>query len=74
MARLSGWAASTRGWLATVDRRGHVAQPQALRIEETAEGATQALLIDDTTGTRLTLRFRVAAAPGALDGLAPAER
>jgi hypothetical protein len=52
----------------------HVDDPQAVRVEETAEGATQVLQIDDATGRRLTLRFRVAAAPGALDGLAPAER
>jgi hypothetical protein len=48
--------------------------PQALRVEETAEGATQAVQIDDASGRRLTLRFRVAVAPGALDGLAPQER
>jgi hypothetical protein len=29
--------------------------------------------IDDATGRRLTLRFRIAVAPGALDGLAPGE-
>jgi hypothetical protein len=51
-----------------------VNQPRAVRVEETAEGATQALQIDDATGHRLTLRFRVAVAPGALDGLAPEER
>jgi hypothetical protein len=52
----------------------HVDAPRALRVEETAEGATQALQIDDASGSRLTLRFRVAVAPGALDGLAPQER
>jgi hypothetical protein len=52
----------------------HVDEPQAVRVEETAEGATEALQIDDATGGRLTLRFRVAVAPGALDGIAPAER
>jgi hypothetical protein len=52
----------------------HVDAPQAVRIEETAEGATEALQVDDATGGRLTLRFRVALAPGALDGIAPAER
>lgn len=51
-----------------------VDEPQAVRVEETVEGATQALQIDDATGGRLTLRFRVAVAPGALDGIAPAER
>jgi hypothetical protein len=45
-----------------------------VRVEETADGAKQALQIDDATGRRLTLRFRVAVAPGALDGLAPTER
>ncbi|MGH8519643.1 MAG: DUF5335 family protein [Panacagrimonas sp.] len=49
-------------------------EPQALRVEETADGGTQALQIDDAAGRRLTLRFRVALAPGALDGLAPGER
>lgn len=52
----------------------HVDEPQSVRVEETAEGATQALQIDDATGRRVTLRFRVAVAPGALDGIAPAER
>jgi hypothetical protein len=52
----------------------HVDEPQAVRVEETADGGTQALQIDDATGRRLTLRFRVAVAPGALDGLAPGER
>ena len=50
-----------------------VDEPHAVRVEETAEGATQAVHIDDATGRRLTLRFRVAVAPGALDGLAAAE-
>ena len=52
----------------------HVDEPQAIRVEETAEGATRALQIDDANGPRVTLRFRVAVAPGALDGLAPGER
>lgn len=51
-----------------------VTSPRAVRIEKTAEGATSALEIDDSSGRRLTLRFRVAVAPGALDGIAPAER
>lgn len=51
-----------------------VSGPRAVRIEKTAEGATSALEIDDSSGRRLTLRFRVAVAPGAMDGLAPAER
>jgi hypothetical protein len=52
----------------------HVDDPQAVRVEETEVGATQALEIEDATGRRLTLRFRVAVAPGALDGLAPGEQ
>jgi hypothetical protein len=55
------------------DRTVHVERPQTVRVEETVEGATQALHIDDAAGERLTLRFRVAVAPGALDGVAPAE-
>ena len=51
-----------------------VAEPQAVRVEETAQGTAQALQIDDASGRRVTLRFRVAVAPGALDGLAPGER
>ena len=47
--------------------------PRAVRVEQTKEGAPQALHIDDPAGG-LTLRFRVAIAPGALDGLAPGER
>lgn len=52
----------------------HVNEPQAVRVEETSEGVTQALQIDDATGHRVTLRFRVAPPPGVLDGIAPAER
>jgi hypothetical protein len=52
----------------------HVEEPRALRVEETAEGAPEALQIDDATGRRLTRRFRVAVPPGVLDGLAPGER
>jgi hypothetical protein len=52
----------------------HVDEPQGVRVEETAEGGTQALQIDDASGRRVTLRFRIAVAPGALDGLARAER
>jgi hypothetical protein len=51
-----------------------VDEPQAVRVEETPGGAAKALQIDDATGRRLTLRFRIAEPPGALDGLAPAER
>jgi hypothetical protein len=52
----------------------HVDEPQAVRVEETPAGAAEALQIDDAAGRRLTLRFRIAVAPGALDGIAPAER
>ena len=51
-----------------------VSGPRTVRVERTTEGATSAFQIDDSTGRRLTLRFRVAVAPGALDGIAPAER
>lgn len=51
-----------------------VAEPRAVRVEETVEGSAQALEVDDARGGRLTLRFRVAVAPGALDGMAPGER
>lgn len=51
-----------------------VEQPKALHVEETDRGAVQALEVDDAAGLRLTLRFRVAEPPGALDGLAPTER
>jgi hypothetical protein len=52
----------------------HVDEPRAVRVESTPEGAASAVQIDDAAGRRLTLRFRVAVAPGALDGLAPGER
>jgi hypothetical protein len=55
------------------NRAIHIDAPRAVRVEEAAGGA-QALQIDDAAGRRLTLRFRVAIAPGALDGLAPGER
>jgi hypothetical protein len=51
----------------------HVDEPQGVRVECTEEGATSAVQIDDATGRRTTLRFRVAAPPGALDGMAPSE-
>jgi hypothetical protein len=66
--------AAERGIDIRIGRKAiHVDEPQAVRVEETSEGATQSLQIDDATGRRLTLRFRVAVAPGALDGLAPGE-
>jgi hypothetical protein len=51
-----------------------VDEPRSVLIEETAEGAIQALHIEDAMRHRVSLRFRIAMAPGALDGLAPAER
>jgi hypothetical protein len=49
----------------------HVNEPRAVRVEETSEGVTQALQIDDATGRRVTLRFRVAQPPSSLDGITP---
>jgi hypothetical protein len=49
-----------------------LAEPRAVQVEET-DGAPQAVEIDDASGRHLSLRFRVAAASGALDGVAPAE-
>jgi hypothetical protein len=46
-----------------------VEAPKALRVDETGS-----LEIEDWSGERVRLRFRVAAPPGLLDGLAPAER
>ena len=51
-----------------------VEAPKALRVDETEEGAAQGLEIEDWSGERVRLRFRVAEPPGALDGLAPLER
>ena len=56
------------------DQAIRVDEPRALRVEETKAGETRALQIDDAAGAPVTLRFRVALAPGALDGLAPGER
>ena len=52
----------------------HVHEPQAVRVAETAEGATQALDIDDVSGQRLTVRFNIAPPASVIDGIAPAER
>jgi hypothetical protein len=52
----------------------HIDAPQVVRVDEAAAGVAQGLQIDDAAGQRVTLRFRVAAPPGELDGLAPAER
>jgi hypothetical protein len=51
-----------------------VEAPKALRVDETDEGAARGLEIEDWSGERVRLRFRIAAPPGALDGLAPLER
>ncbi|MGQ0751728.1 MAG: DUF5335 family protein [Betaproteobacteria bacterium] len=48
-----------------------VVEPAALRIEETDEGAVCALRIDDESGERVKLSFRVTALPEALDGVWP---
>lgn len=50
-----------------------VDKPSAVRVEETAQGVAEAIHIEETRAAPLTLRFRVAVAPGALDGLAPSE-
>ena len=51
-----------------------VEAPKTLRVDETDEGAARGLEIEDWSGERVRLRFRVAEPPGALDGLAPLER
>ena len=51
-----------------------VEAPKALRVDETDEGAARGLEIEDWSGERVRLRFRVTEPPGALDGLAPLER
>jgi hypothetical protein len=51
-----------------------VEAPKTLRVDETDEGAARGLEIEDWSGECVRLRFRVAEPPGALDGLAPAER
>jgi pimeloyl-ACP methyl ester carboxylesterase len=47
--------------------------PLRLRVDETPEGATRTLEIEDGQGQVTRLSFRVAVAPGVLDGVAPAE-
>jgi hypothetical protein len=46
-----------------------VEAPKTLRVDDAG-----GLEIEDWSGERVRLRFRVAEPPGALDGLAPAER
>jgi hypothetical protein len=48
--------------------------PKVLRVDETERGAARGLEIEDWSGERVRLRFRVAEPPGVLDGIAPAER
>jgi hypothetical protein len=45
-----------------------VEAPKTLRVDDAG------LEIEDWSGERVRLRFRVAARPGVMDGLAPAER
>lgn len=47
--------------------------PMRLRVEETEEGATRALEIEDENGECTRVQFRVATPPGMLDGIAPGE-
>jgi hypothetical protein len=51
----------------------HVDAPTRLRVEETPEGLTRALVIEDEHGERTRVRLRVPAPPGLLDGVAPGE-
>lgn len=51
-----------------------IADPVRLSLERTATGADQGLRIDSDTGRTVFLRFRAAAQPEALDGLADLER
>lgn len=50
-----------------------VEEPRAVYVDE-RDGATQGVDIEDARGAHVRLHFRVAAAPGLLDGLAPTER
>ena len=50
-----------------------VEEPRSVHVDE-RDGATQAVDIEDANGAHVKLRFRVAEAPGLLDGLAPAEK
>ena len=47
--------------------------PARLRVDETADGGTRALEIEDERGERTRIRLRVVAPPGLLDGVAPGE-
>ena len=50
-----------------------VEKPRAVYVDE-RDGATQGVHIEDASGAHVRLHFRVAEAPGLLDGLAPAEK
>lgn len=52
----------------------HVDAPRALRVQETQEGAPEALELHEGSGSTVTMRFRISQPPGELDGLAPGER
>ena len=63
-----------RGIEIHVGRRAVVVdEPRAVYVEE-HHGATQGVDIEDARGAHVRLHFRVAEAPGLLDGLAPTER
>jgi hypothetical protein len=47
--------------------------PSHLRLDETPDGATEALEIENERGERTRLELRVATPPGLLDGIAPGE-
>lgn len=50
-----------------------IAGPRSVKLEYNPEGNEVGLRIDDARGQSTLVRFRVAAAPEALDGLAPGE-
>src|SRR5262245_50494323 len=51
----------------------HIQLPMCVRIEETAQGVTSGLEIDDESGSRTRISFHAAQPPEALDGVAPGE-
>lgn len=55
------------------DSEVRIEAPRVLRLDETAEGADRGFDVESPEGVT-RLRFRVTAAPEALDGIAPAER
>ncbi len=50
-----------------------IAGPRSVKLEYNPEGNVMGLRIDDARGQSTLVRFRVAAAPETLDGLAPEE-